>query len=86
MAIKDLASGFTNKNVPEVDEVFKQRRLSNVEAMAPEAQRRKTVTNTGLTGASALTVKQSIVPVLLVTSLFFVRHIVLTILAVLIPA
>lgn len=71
MPVSDLASGFKNSYVPEVDEVFKQRRLSNIDAMAPENQRRKTVANAGLTGASALTLKQSILPVTLVTTLFF---------------
>lgn len=77
MGIKDLASGFNNKRVPEVDEVFRQRRLSNIDAMAPAAQHRTSVVevsnlNVKLTGASALTVRQSIVPVCLVTVLFFV--------------
>ena len=43
---------------------------SNAEAMEI-AQQRKSVTNKGLTGASALTVKQSIYPITLVTILFF---------------
>jgi MFS transporter, FHS family, L-fucose permease len=61
--------GFDFKEEPEVADVLQQRRPSNVEAM--EQMHRKSVTNKGLTGASALTVKQSIVPITLVTVLFF---------------
>jgi MFS transporter, FHS family, L-fucose permease len=57
------------KEEPEVADVLQQRRPSNVEAMAQ--MHRKSVSNKGLTGASALTVKQSIVPITLVTVLFF---------------
>ncbi|KAJ9609373.1 hypothetical protein H2200_005700 [Cladophialophora chaetospira] len=46
-----------------------ERTPSNAEAMAN--QRRKSVANKGLTGASALTVRQSIYPITLVTILFF---------------
>jgi MFS transporter, FHS family, L-fucose permease len=60
---------WSDKEEPEVQEVMDQRRPSNVEAM--ENMHRKSVSNKGLTGASALTVKQSIVPCLLVTVLFF---------------
>jgi len=56
---------------PEVSEVIDQqdRRPSAVEAMSQ--QHRKSISNRGLTGASALTVRQSIVPIALVTVLFF---------------
>jgi len=54
---------------PELKEVMDQRRPSAVEAM--QQQHRKSVSNRGLTGASALTVRQSIVPIALVTLLFF---------------
>jgi MFS transporter, FHS family, L-fucose permease len=57
------------KEEPEIADVLQQRRPSNVEAM--EQMHRKSVSNKGLTGASALTVKQSIVPITLVTVLFF---------------
>ncbi len=57
------------KEEPEIADVLQQRRPSNVEAM--QQMHRKSVTNKGLTGASALTVKQSIVPITLVTVLFF---------------
>ena len=57
------------KEEPEIADVLSQRRPSNVEAM--EQVHRKSVSNKGLTGASALTVKQSIVPITLVTILFF---------------
>ncbi|KAI4107307.1 MAG: hypothetical protein LQ339_002705 [Xanthoria mediterranea] len=64
----DLFS-FGKKEEPELAEVLDQRRPSNVEAM--NQQHRKSVSNRGLTGASALTVKQSIFPITLVTILFF---------------
>jgi hypothetical protein len=54
---------------PKMVDVMSQRRPSNVEAM--KNVHRKSVSNTGLTGASALTVRQSIVPIALVTLLFF---------------
>lgn len=57
------------KEEPELKEVFDQRRPSTVEAM--NNQHRKSVSNRGLTGASALTVRQSIFPITLVTLLFF---------------
>ena len=51
--------------------VFEQRKPPHVEAVAPEALQRKGVDDNHLTGASALTVKQSIIPIVLVTTLFF---------------
>ena len=57
------------KTEPEISEIIEQPRPSNTEAM--RQQHRKSVANTGLTGASALTVKQSIFPIALVTILFF---------------
>lgn len=57
------------KEEPQLKEVFEQRRPSAVEAM--NNQHRKSVSNRGLTGASALTVRQSIFPITLVTILFF---------------
>ncbi|KAH8687196.1 putative L-fucose-proton symporter [Tricladium varicosporioides] len=57
------------KEEPELKEVFDQRRPSAVEAM--NNTHRKSVSNRGLTGASALTVRQSIFPITLVTILFF---------------
>jgi MFS transporter, FHS family, L-fucose permease len=47
-----------------------ERSPSNAEAIS-NAQQRKSVVNKGLTGASALTVRQSIFPITLVTVLFF---------------
>lgn len=47
-----------------------ERTPSNADAMA-NAEQRKSVANKGLTGASALTVRQSIWPITLVTILFF---------------
>lgn len=57
------------KQEPEVAEVMDQRRPSAVDAM--NHQHRQSVSNRGLTGASALTVRQSILPIALVTLLFF---------------
>ncbi|KAL9595595.1 MAG: hypothetical protein Q9219_006359 [cf. Caloplaca sp. 3 TL-2023] len=60
---------FGKREEPEVSEVLDQRRPSNVEAM--NQVHRKSISNRGLTGASALTVRQSIFPITLVTILFF---------------
>lgn len=60
---------FGRKEEPEISEVLQQRRPSAVEALSH--QHRKSVSNRGLTGASALTVRQSIFPISLVTLLFF---------------
>ncbi|MCJ1430487.1 hypothetical protein MMC29_008405 [Sticta canariensis] len=60
---------FGKKEEPEVSDVMTQRRPSNVDAI--NQQYRRSISNTGLTGASALTVKQSIIPITLVTLLFF---------------
>ena len=57
------------KEEPEIEEVMNQRRPSNIDAI--NQMHRKSVSNKGLTGASALTVKQSIFPITLVTVLFF---------------
>lgn len=57
---------------PTIDEVHAQqgRRPSAAEAIA-EDRRRKSVSNREVTGASQITTRQSIVPVTLVTILFF---------------
>ena len=62
---------FDTKEEPEIGEVLDQqiRRPSNADAM--RQVHRKSVSNKGLTGASALTVRQSIFPITLVTILFF---------------
>ncbi|KAI0132494.1 glucose/galactose transporter [Xylariales sp. AK1849] len=60
---------FGKKEEPQPWEVQDQRQPTNVEAM--QNQHRKNVSNKGLTGASALTVRQSILPITLVTVLFF---------------
>ncbi|OHX00833.1 MFS fhs l-fucose permease [Colletotrichum incanum] len=60
---------FGKNQEPEVAEVLEQHRPSAVEAT--QNQHRMSVSNRGLTGASALTVRQSIVPITLVTVLFF---------------
>ena len=57
------------KEKSKIDEVPLQRRPSNVKAI--NQQDRKSTSNRGLTGASALTVRQSIFPIFLVTTLFF---------------
>lgn len=54
---------------PTREEVLTQRQPSAAEATANAG--RKSIVNKGLTGASALTVRQSILPVALVTVLFF---------------
>lgn len=56
---------------PTRDEVLTQRQPSSAEAVANAGNRTRSVANKGLTGASALTVRQSIYPVCLVTVLFF---------------
>jgi MFS transporter, FHS family, L-fucose permease len=53
----------------EVADVNDQQLPSSAEATAKGHN--QNVTNTGLTGASALTVRQSIYPITLVTTLFF---------------
>lgn len=55
---------------PTMADVHSQFKPSNVEAAA-NASKAKTANNTALTGASSLTVRQSILPVALVTVLFF---------------
>lgn len=60
---------FGKNEEPTPADVASQRRPSNVEAI--QHARRKSVQNKGLTGASALTVRQSILPIVLVTVLFF---------------
>ena len=72
-----VGSGFTHDYEPTLDDVNAQaaRRPSAVDAMAHQQRRGSTLGGTGnkkLTGAGALTVRQSIVPVALVTCLFFV--------------
>ncbi|KAG9228517.1 putative L-fucose-proton symporter [Amylocarpus encephaloides] len=58
------------KDAPELKEVLDQRRRSAVPAMNYNTPK-QSVSNCGLTGASALTVRQSIYPIALVTLLFF---------------
>lgn len=58
---------FGKREEPTPDEIREQRKPSNSEINT----RKKSVSNRGLTGASALTVKQSILPITLVTILFF---------------
>ncbi|TEA14230.1 L-fucose-proton symporter [Colletotrichum sidae] len=60
---------FGKNQEPEVAEVLEQDRPSTAEAT--QNQHRMSVSNRGLTGASALTVRQSILPITLVTLLFF---------------
>ncbi|CBX95912.1 hypothetical protein IAQ61_004735 [Plenodomus lingam] len=64
--------GTNGSQEPTIEQVHEQqdRRPSLVEVQENSA-RRKSVDNHVLTGASALTTRQSIVPVVLVTSLFF---------------
>jgi len=64
--------GLTGSQEPTLDEIHQQqeRRPSVIEAMEA-AKRRKSVKDTTLTGASQITLRQSIIPVTLVTILFF---------------
>jgi FHS family L-fucose permease-like MFS transporter len=64
--------GLSGSQEPSLDEVHQQqeRRPSVVDALA-EARRRKSVPDKAITGASQITTRQSIVPVALVTVLFF---------------
>ncbi|PSS02171.1 glucose/galactose transporter [Coniella lustricola] len=59
---------FGRDQEPTVQEIREQRHPSNAEVMT---NRRHSVSNRGLTGASSLTVRQSIIPITLVTVLFF---------------
>jgi len=63
---------FGGANEPTLDEVHKQqaRRPSAAEAIAMDT-RRKSVDNREVTGAGQITTRQSIIPVTLVTVLFF---------------
>lgn len=65
------------KQEPEINEVLEQRRPSAAEAME-HTHDKKSVSNRGLTGASALTVRQSIYPIALVTLLFFLWGLLFT--------
>ena len=60
----------TDTGVDEIN-TSGSRRPSAADATANMAARRATIANQGLTGASALTVRQSIYPITLVTILFF---------------
>ena len=62
---------FFSKEKPEVSEApgLGDQSPSSVDAMSQ--QRHRSISNKGITGASALTVKQSIYPIALVTVLFF---------------
>lgn len=64
--------GLGGQQEPSIDEVHKQqeRRPSSVEVMQV-ARHRKSVADREVTGASQITARQSIVPVALVTVLFF---------------
>ena len=60
---------WNDKTEPDLAEIMETRRPSNTDAV--RAAHRKSVSDRQLTGASNLTVKQSIVPIALVTTLFF---------------
>jgi FHS family L-fucose permease-like MFS transporter len=64
--------GLNGNQEPSIDEVHQQqeRRPSAVEAIQ-EGRRRKSVKDKQITGASQITTRQSLVPVALVTMLFF---------------
>lgn len=67
-----LGSIVGKETEPTLDEVYEQmpRRPSRAE-VAEQAKRRKSVSNRAITGASQLTLRQSIFPICLVTILFF---------------
>lgn len=60
---------WNSKTEPDNVEVMEQRKPSNTEAV--RAAHRKSVSDRELTGASALSVRESVVPIILVTTLFF---------------
>jgi len=67
-----LGSIVGKETEPTQEEVYEQ--MPNRPSMAElrsEAGRRKSVSNRQLTGASQITLKQSIIPIVLVTVLFF---------------
>lgn len=67
-----LGSIVGRETEPTLDEVREQQgRRPSLADVKHEAARRKSVSNRAVTGASQLTVKQSIVPITLVTTLFF---------------
>jgi MFS transporter, FHS family, L-fucose permease len=55
---------------PNMDDILSQRRPSAADAVANN-RRRQSVADHQLTGAATLTTRQSLVPVMLVTTLFF---------------
>lgn len=64
--------GFFGKNEPTMEQVREQQeRRASATEVGVEQVRRQSVDNRALTGASALTTRQSILPVALVTTLFF---------------
>ena len=67
-----LGSIVGKETEPTLEEVHDQmdRRPSVVEVQK-DAKRRKSVSNRKVTGASQITVRQSIIPIVLVTILFF---------------
>lgn len=74
-----LGSIVGEETEPTLNEVKAQmpRRPSNV-VVQEEAMKRKSVSNRVVTGASQITTKQSIIPICLVTTLFFVRFVLIS--------
>jgi hypothetical protein len=67
-----LGSIYGAETEPTLEEVREQMaRRPSIAEVKKEAYRRKSVSNRVVTGASQLTVKQSIIPICLVTTLFF---------------
>jgi len=67
-----LGSIVGKETEPTLEEVKEQQgRRPSLADVKHEATRRKSVSNRAVTGASQLTVKQSIIPIVLVTTLFF---------------
>ena len=62
---------FGKRTTPVVEDVYSQRRPSAIEAIEEAKKNRKGVDDKKVTGASQITTRQSVVPVCLVTILFF---------------
>ena len=68
-----LGSIVGQETEPTLEEVKAQQpRRPSTAVVQEEAMRRKSVSNRAVTGASQITTRQSIIPICLVTTLFFV--------------
>ena len=62
---------FGKRSEPVVEDVYNQRRPSAIDAIEQGRKNRKGINDKKITGASQITTRQSIIPVCLVTILFF---------------